>query len=281
MIIDFHTHIFSPKIKDDRSAYLKRDPCLAQLYSSPKAKMATAEDIIDSMNQSEIDISVILNGGWTSQEFCNETNDYILESAAKYPKRLVAFCAIQPGSGEAALREIERCAQAGAKGIGEIRPDDQGFDLGDEYIMTPIVELVREYNLIFLTHSSEPVGHIYPGKGCVAPGNIYPFICSFPDIKIVCAHWGGGLPFYALMPEVESAMANTFFDSAASPFLYKPQVFEHVGAIAGADKILFGTDYPLLDQKRVINQIESLALSPREKAMILYRNAEKLLQMNV
>ena len=280
MIVDFHTHVFSPEIKDHRDDYLKRDPCLAQLYSSPKAKIATAEDIIQSMDESGVDVSVILNGGWVSQDFCKETNDYILDAVARYPKRLVGFCAIQPKAGDLALAEIERCANAGARGIGELRPDDQGFDLGDIEIMAPIVESLRKYSLIFLTHASEPVGHIYQGKGSITPGTIYPFIYSFPDIRIVCAHWGGGLPFYGLMPEVASALANTFFDTAASPFLYMPQIYESISTIIGADKILFGTDYPLLSQKRVMAEIESTELPAKSKAMILGDNAKKLLQIS-
>ena len=280
MIVDFHTHIFSPKIKDQRDDYLKRDPCLSRLYSSPKAKIATAEDIIQSMDESGVDVSVILNGGWVSQDFCKETNDYILDAVARYPKRLVGFCAIQPKAGDLALAEIERCANAGARGIGELRPDDQGFDLGDIEIMAPIVESLRKYSLIFLTHASEPVGHIYQGKGSVTPGAIYPFICNFPDIRIVCAHWGGGLPFYGLMPEVASALTNTFFDTAASPFLYRPQIYGSISAVIGADKILFGTDYPLLSQKRVMAEIESTELPAKSKAMILGDNAKKLLQIS-
>jgi len=94
---------------------------------------------------------------------------------------------------------------------------------------------------------------------------------------VVCAHWGGGLPFYALMPEVATALSNTFFDTAATPFLYRPQVFESVAAMVGADKVLFGSDYPLLSPKRVMEQIESSGLPWESKAMILGGNAQRLL----
>ena len=174
MIIDFHTHVFPPWVKENRHDYLKRDPCFAQLYSSPKAKIATAEEVIASMDQIGVDISVILNIGWTSQEICAMTNDYILEAVARYPDRLVGFCTIQPRAGEAAVKELERCARGGARGIGEMRPDDQGFDLGDKELMRPFVEVAERYHLLFLTHASEPVGHQYPGKGIVTPGILYP-----------------------------------------------------------------------------------------------------------
>src|SRR4030043_1651091 len=104
MIIDFHTHIFPPWVKENRQDYLRDDPCFAQLYSSPKAKIATADEVIASMNQAGIDTSVILNIGWASQEICAETNDYILEAVARYPDRLVGFCTIQPKAGGGAVR---------------------------------------------------------------------------------------------------------------------------------------------------------------------------------
>jgi len=279
MIIDFHTHIFPPWIKKNRSKYVDSDPCFALLYSKKDAKMATAEELIVSMDKAGVDISVVLNIGWITHELCVETNDYILESIARYPKRLIGFCAVQPNSCEAALAEVERCAQAGARGVGEMRPDMQLFGLGDETLMKPLVEVLRKYNLILLTHASEPVGHEYPGKGSITPDVLYPFIASFPDLTIVCAHWGGGLPFYALMPEVKRALSNVFFDTAASPFLYGSQVYNQVTQLVGADKILFGSDYPLLEQSRLIKEIRSLDLSEENKGLILSGNAQRLLDI--
>ena len=277
MVIDFHTHIFPSWLKEKRDEYIKRDPCFSLLYSQPKAKMATAEEVIASMDEAGIDLSVVLNAGWVSHELCVETNDYILDSISRYPSRLIGFCAIQPKAGDAAIAELERCAKAGAKGIGELRSDTQGFDLTDEATMKPLVDAALKHDLIFLTHSSEPVGHVYFGKGNITPNILYPFIVKFPNLKLVCAHWGGGLPFYALMPEVGKALANVFFDTAATVFLYQPQIFQQVSNIVGSDKILFGSDYPLVSQKRIIAQIESVDLTEEDRSKILGGNALKLL----
>ena len=277
MIIDFHTHVFPPRIKKNRSQYIDNDPCFAMLYSNKEAKLATTDELIESMDKVGIDVSVIVNTGWTTHELCVETNDYILESVARYPKRLIGFCAVQPQSPEAAIAEIERCAKGGMRGVGEMRPDMQLFDLGDEEAMQPIVEALRKHKLMLLTHASEPVGHDYPGKGIITPDRLYPFITNFPDLTIVCAHWGGGLPFYALMPEVKQAMKNVFFDTAASPFLYSPQVYNQVTQLVGADKILFGSDYPLLAQTQLLQEINSADLSEEAKSLILSGNAQRLL----
>ena len=163
------------------------------------------------------------------------------------------------------------------KGVGELRPDLQLFDLWAEEMMKPFTEVLKKHNLILLTHTSEPVGHTYPGKGAVTPEMLYPFITDYPDLTIVCAHWGGGLPFYTLMPEVKDAMSNTFFDTAASPFLYSSGVYRQAVELVGAEKILFGSDYPLLAQGRLLREIESAGLSPDAKELVLSGNACRLL----
>jgi len=277
MIIDFHTHIFPPQIKKNRSKYIDSDSCFAILYSSSNAKLATADELIASMDEAGVDISVVLNIGWTTHELCVETNDYILESIARYPKRLIGFCSVQPQSFEAAFDEIERCAKGGIRGVGEMRPDMQLLDLRDEEVIRPFIDAITKHNLILLTHASEPVGHEYPGKGGITPDMLYPLITDFPNLTLVCAHWGGGLPFYALMPEVKKAMSNVLFDTAASPFLYSPQVYNQVIQLVGADKILFGSDYPLLAQSRLLKEIKSLDLPEETERLILSGNAQRLL----
>ena len=145
--------------------------------------------------------------------------------------------------------------------------------------MAPLIEVMHKHKLIFLIHASEPVGHEYPGKGSITPDVLYPLITGYPDLTIVCAHWGGGLPFYALMPEVKQAMSNVFFDTAASPFLYKSEVYNQVIQLVGADKVLFGSDYPLLAQSRLLIEIDSLGLPEETKNLILSGNARRLLDI--
>jgi len=278
MIIDFHTHIFPPSIKKERQKYIDADPLFATLYSSPGAKLVAAEELIASMDEEGIDISVVLNIGWGRHQLCAKTNDYIMESIARYPRRLVGFGTVQPHSPKEALNEIERCARGGLKGIGEIRPDTQNFDPANEAVV-PIIEAIIGHNLILLTHASEPVGHHYAGKGTVTPDRLYPLITGYPDLRLVCAHWGGGLPFYALMPEVKEAMKNVLFDTAASPFLYNKEVYRQVIQLVGAEKILFGSDYPVMKPGRLLKEVSSLNLPGETEGLILSGNARRLLGM--
>ena len=276
-IIDFHTHAFPPWLRDNRVRYLETDATFSALFGDRRARIATADELVEAMDADGVDASVVMAMGWTDHGLAREVNDYIAESARRYPGRLYGFGGVNPAWGERAAREAERCAAAGLVGVGELHPDTQGYDIGDERAMAPLMEAARHLDLIVTTHSSEPVGHTYPGKGTTCPESLWRFILAFPDVDIVCAHWGGGLPFYALMPEVWESLSNVYFDSAASPFLYSPSVFPTVAALVGRERVLLGSDYPLLPARRLIDQARRTVASHDDLAAFLGRNAERLL----
>ena len=211
MIIDFHTHIFPPEMHERREHYAQRDRTFGALYADPRARIASAEDLIATMDEDGVDVSVAMGIGWSDYGAAREANDYIIEATSRWQARIVGFAGINPAWGDRAAREAERCAAAGLRGIGELHPDTQGFDLADKSAMAELMAVAQERRLIVTTHSSEPVGHQYTGKGTVSPQVLMRFISSFPDATIVCAHWGGGLPFYALMPEVADRAAQRLF----------------------------------------------------------------------
>ena len=277
MIIDFHAHLYPPSFKTRRDEIIRQDDTFALLFSNPKAETASAPELLQAMDESNVDVTVTLGLGWTSLKIAREANDYILDAAATSSGRLIPFCSVNPAWGQDAVTEIERCAARGARGIGELHPDTQNFDIADPREMSPLMDVAHALDLIVLVHSSEPVGHHYPGKGKTTPDKLWAFIQNFPHNKIVCAHWGGGLPFYALMPEVLRDMENVYFDTAASPFLYSPAVFESVAGLVGAERILLGTDYPLLPQARLLRQVNNSPLTPAQKHLILSENAQNLL----
>ncbi len=276
-VIDFHTHAYPDWLRARREKYLRRDATFGELFADPKARMATADELIAAMDADGVDLSVVMGIGWTDQGLAREVNDYVIESAMRYPGRLVGFAGVNPAWGADAAREAERCAAAGLRGVGEIHPDSQGFDLGDARTMAPLMDAARELRLVVTTHSSEPVGHAYPGKGRTRPESLWRFAQGFPDVSIVCAHWGGGLPFYALMPEVMDGIGSVYFDTAASPFLYDRRVFEVGVSLVGSSRILLGSDYPLLGARRLLRQVERASLPDADKDAIRGGAAARLL----
>jgi len=277
MLIDFHTHIFPPDVRDHREQYCARDPWFNQLYSNPHSNIATAEDLIVEMDDAGVDVSVAFAFGWTDPGLIEETNSYVIDAMKRYPGRIYGMAVLQPTVGARAVRELERCAQAGMIGLGELMPHGQGYKLSDIPLLMPVIEVVRHYQLLVLSHCSEPVGHAYPGKGDVSLHDIVTFLTAFPDVRFVAAHWGGGLPFYSLMPEIQRITANVWYDTAATVYLYQQSIFPIVARLVGAERILFASDYGLLRQRRIINHIEQSGLDDEAVKMVLGGNAQSLL----
>ena len=277
MIVDAHCHICPESFSTRHQELSRRDATYAALFPNPNPRLATAETLVQAMDQAGVDRAVVMGQGWATQELAVEANNYIAESVAQHPGRLIGFCSVNPAWGQGAVEEMGRCATAGLRGAGELHSDSQGFDLTDELLMGPVMEKARELGWPVTLHASEPVGHQYPGKGIATPDKLYRLIENFPNNVIVCAHWGGGLPFYALMPEVPEVLSNVYFDSAASPFLYQPEIFATVAGLVGAGKILLGTDYPLISHRRLLKQVGESALTQEQQAQVLGINAARLL----
>jgi len=93
----------------------------------------------------------------------------------------------------------------------------------------------------------------------------------------VLAHWGGGIFFYSVLKkEVKEVLHNVYYDTAASPFLYDPRIYRLAIEMAGLDKILLGTDYPLIKPKRYFQELEAAGLSREEIEQIGGGNAMRL-----
>jgi len=279
MLIDFHTHIFPPDVRDHRERYCARDAWFNELYSKPSANIATAEDLVAEMDASGVDATVTFSFGWSDAGLIEEMNSYVIDATRRYPKRIYGMAVLQPTAGLRAVRELERCAAAGMIGLGELMPHGQGYKLSDIDLLTPFMEIVRQYQLLVLSHCSEPIGHVYPGKGNVTLQDIVTFLTAFPDVRFVAAHWGGGLPFYCLMPEIQRIAAHVWYDTAATAYLYRNTILPVVADLVGADRILFASDYGLLRQRRIIDYIAQSGLSSEAVELVLGGNAQNLLSL--
>jgi len=253
-IVDGHTHLFPADVMRDRAPYLARDPWFGELYASPAIAFVTPEDMIASMDEAGIERSVVCGWPWKDPGLCREHNDYLAEVSTAHPDRISWLAIVNPLEGDAAI-EIERAIGLGASGVGELNADAQGFAWHDTAALGSMVEACVELDVPMLMHCSEPVGHAYLGKGTATPDRILPFLEANPNLRVVAAHWGGGLPFYELMPEVALLTRNVTYDSAASTYLYRFDVFPVVDRLLGENRIIFGTDYPLLKQRPFLNRV--------------------------
>jgi len=279
MTLDCHTHIFPSEMIRDRDALCKKDKGFGKIYENAKARMAGVEDLISSMDDSEIERSVICGFSWGRADLCSHHNQYLLESAGRYPERLIVFISFSSSDPERSLLELERGIKAGVKGVGEIAFYHCEMGPRDIESMRPALTVMEAKRIPLLLHTNETIGHTYPGKGETPLSRFYELILAYPRLRIILAHWGGGLPFYELMPEVKKTMRQVYYDTAASPFLYSPKIYSLASEIVGPDRILFGSDYPLISPKRYFKELGETTLSEDDKKRILGLNLMKLLEL--
>ena len=280
MIIDFHTHIFPSFFRNERQAIFPDEPAFETLYLSPQAKLVGAKELLRNMDEDEVHKSVIFGFPWENPENYRRHNDYVIESVQRYPERFIGFCCFSPLS-TGGPREAERCLNLGLSGVGEVAVYGTGLSNRIVDALKEVMALCSQFDVPFLLHTNEPVGHDYAGKTPMTLHQIYGFLKAYPLNRIVLAHWGGGIFFYGLMKkEVKEVFQNVWFDTAASPYLYSPDIYRIAGAAIGFEKILFGSDYPLLKPQRYFKEIGSAGLTARSMDLVKGLNAEKLLSPN-
>lgn len=273
-IVDAHIHIFPEEIVEHRERFLERDDWFRQLYESPRARLATADELVTSMDGCGIDISIACGFPWRDEGLCRYHNDYMLASAERYPDRIAWLAICSPSDSNAAVQTLEDAFERGAYGVGELNADAQGFDLAEPANLEPIAEICILRDKPAMFHVSEPVGHDYPGKGSSTPDKLLKLLAAFPDLRAVAAHWGGGLPMYELMPEVRTTTVNLVYDSAATTYLYDHRVFESTVELVGEKRVLFASDFPVLRQGPLLEKVKNRPWrTPTALARVLGDNA--------
>lgn len=275
-VVDFHVHVLWPEGIADAENLRKHDRYFDLLCTSPKNALATSDEVVAYMDRAGVKASVVFGYAFADMELCRMANDYVSESVKKYAGRLIGFGCVPPRHPEAE-REVLRCKELGLSGIGELFPDGQDFDIADQRQIGAVARACAYLGFPLMVHVNELVGHSYPGKGGTGPEKAYRFAKANPDLDIVFPHLGGGLFFYELMPEVRRELSRVYYDTAAVPLLYSPAVYDAIKSCGTLDKVLFGSDYPLLPVARYIKHLSSSSLDDEEKRRIFYDNPRILI----
>ena len=279
MIIDFHTHLFPKEICAHREVYFPSEPAFKLLYQSPQSRLVTASELLNAMDENQVSKSVVFGFPWKNSDTFKKHNDFIMNVANKYPDRLIGMGCFDLAD-RIAVAEAERCLEGGLSGIGELAFYQSAIQESALDQIEPIMKMCAARDLPVLIHTNEPIGHPYPGKTPNTLAQIYRLIKRFPENKIVLAHWGGGIFFFSLLKkEVKDILKNVCFDTAASPYLYDPKIYPIAIDLIGADKILFGSDYPLLSPARYFGEMKKVALTEAQMNKICGENARKLLNL--
>ena len=207
-------------------------------------------------------------------------NEYVADIAKKYPKQFTAFGAIDPWKGKAALREVERCVDLGMRGL-KFMPISQKFYPNDERFY-PLWELAQKLGLVVLIHSGTTgVGAGHPGGGGykLKYSRPIPYIddvaADFPEMRIIMAH-----PAWPWQEEQLAMLVhkpNVYMDlSGWSPKYFQPSLVQYANSLI-QDKVLFGSDYPVIMPERWLADFETAGFREQVREKILKGNAAKLL----
>ena len=275
-MIDFHTHIFSPQARDLRDQWAKEDRTFSFIYTDKKAQMIGVEELLEAMDENGVKASVVCGFPWEGDDRCRTENNYLLECHSTHPERIIPFVSL-PEDPKAATKELKRCIQGGAMGVGELAPGTYGEQLWAMETMQPLFEAIKMEGLPLLIHVNEPVGHAYPGKGKIRLSEIGTLVDALQGMKVILAHWGGGFFFYELISEIAAVCQGVYYDTAASPFVYDKQIYTIALSIIGPQRILFGSDYPLIPPQRYVREMKESGVGGKELEAILEGNAQGLL----
>ena len=269
-------HIYPPEIERERKKISEKEPWFEGMINSKVHKWGTAESLISHMDLYGIKSSLVTGFAFRDQGLCRIMNDYVLDSARRYRGRIIPLAVVSPCA-KGATEEILRCARLGAVGIGELFPDGQEMDISDPGQTWRMVGACMETGMFILFHTAEQIGHQYTGKGHTGAEEASAFCMNHPQIKVVFAHFGGGLWAYESMPEMKLALSNAYYDTAAWPWLYGHKVIEGIFAAGVGSKILFGSDWPILEYGRYERLLSQTSLSQEQREMLLCGNTRDLL----
>ena len=290
-IADCHIHLYPPEVAADPRAWGTAHgetwwtACVDPPGRRTLQGWADVNRLLRDMDRAGIEKAVLLGWYWEHQETCELQNRWFRAWTRTHPDRLLAFAAVQPNSGDRALDDVRRALDDGFRGVGELLPQAQGFSFEDEN-WARLVALATGRGVPINLHVTSAVAT----GGTSQPTPLADFVRlarRFPGATFILAHWGGGLPlFFEVQPVLREWFRNVYFDTAASSLSFQKNVFRRVVDLVGADRVLFGTDYPLLcypresrepDFTRALVDATTAGLTEDELAQVLGGNLRRLL----
>ena len=273
-VIDFHTHVYPDKIASRTIA------ALSSAADVTAHTDGTLSGLLQSMKESGVSKSVILPVATRKGQF--DTINRVAKSINDQYDEVISFGGIHPDDEDIA-EKLRFLKDNGFRGI-KLHPDYQETMINDKRYLDIICEC-HHLGLIVITHAGKDPAyekvHCPPKEGRELLEKVYS-ITRFTEPFIVFAHLGGN----RLLFDVEKYLVgqNCYIDISCSFSCFghfcdnSDEDVVRVIRNHGADKILFATDSPWNGQEEYIRHFQSLdGLSDKEKEMIFYQNAERLL----
>ncbi len=259
--IDTHAHIYPDAIA------LKAAASIGTFYDIPCLMDGTLAGLLTHGAAAGID-RFLVHSVATTQERVHSINDYLMRTAAEMPEKLIGFGTLHPDYPDVA-GEAKRIRQGGLHGV-KLHPDIQQF-LSDSPAAIRMFRILADENLPVLAHTGDMR---YPFS---QPERIARVLDQVPNLKIICAHLGG----WSVWTDAWRVLAGrpgVWVDSSSSLYALAPEAAAEVIRHYGADRVFFGTDYPMWKPEEEVRRFLSLPLTQREQEMIAHENFEAFLE---
>ncbi len=279
--IDVHVHA-------ERNAGEPQDPVTEELlaaassYFGSAPNQPTAQDVADYYRERNL-LSVVFTvddeAGMGRKRLGNRE---VLEAARENPDVMIQFASVDPHKGKLGVREAREWIDAGARGF-KFHPNTQAFWPQDRTFY-PLYEVIAEAGLIALFHSGTTgIGAGMPGGGGVRlkysnPMCIDDVAADFPELKIILAH--PSFPWQEEALAVAVHKPNVYIDLSGWSPKYFPEILIQYTNTRLKDKMLFGSDFPLIAPDRWLKDFEKLPIKDEVRPLVLKENAVKLLGLS-
>ncbi len=276
--IDIHTH---PQTEEFLAAMGARRRQMGEHFRQERRPVSFGEQA--DMHREHRMMAVLCNSNdETVSGVPGAPNDLIGKAVEDHPDVFIPFAGIDPHTGEAAIEEIRRChALFGIKGIGELNPSRQKFFPNDEAFY-PIWEVCQELGLVVMFHMG------FAGAGAGKPGGMgykldavraIPYLddvaADFPELNVIHAH--PGWPFHHEALASCWHKSNLWIDlSGFAPRYFPNEVVQYANSLI-QDRVLFGTDWPVIGIERWMTEFSELPIKDSVRPKILKENARRLL----
>jgi len=291
-VIDAHVHLYPPEAGREPTTWAaaRGEPHWAQLCTrrrrngcvadQPVQGFPSVDELLRDMDAAGVTQSVLLGWYWENHATCVEQNRFFARCVHEHPDRLAAFVSVHPAAGAAALAEITWAREYGFCGVGELSPHSQHVALNDP-VWCDLLTRAGQLGLPVNLHVTDPKSRKFPGRVETPLGDFVRLAREFPQTKFILAHWGGGLAF----DSEDRVLRNVFYDTAASPLMYDPDVWARAIGAVGPERVLFGSDYPLIlypksesvpGFTRILAEIKAAELEHKQALAILGGNAANL-----
>jgi uncharacterized protein len=279
--IDVHVH---PQTEEFLAAMGPRAAQMAAYFGRPADQPVSFADLADQYRERKM-IAVLLNTTDVSTSGRpGVANDVIARAVREHPDVFVGFGVVEPQLGQLAVDEIKRCAEElGLLGIGELNPGRQAFYPNDERYYPLWAEAAR-HQLVLLFHggmmgagAGTPGGMGYKLKYCRPIPYLDDIAADFPELSIIGAHpaW----PWQEESLAIARHKTNFYIDmSGWAPRYFPPQLVQYAGSIL-QDRMLFGSDWPVVQVERWLTEFATLNIKPEVRQKIMLDNARRLFRM--